>query len=206
MIYEFRTYNIKPRMVPDYQKAFHEKLEGRQKLSRLAGHWYTEVGPLNQIVAVWPYESADERRRIRREAESGPDPVWPPNTGDFVVDMKSEIFLPAPFMQPLEDGDLGPIYEMRIYTYMPEDVPEVLEHWGNAVEARVKYSPMVGCWYNGAGGRDNWVHMWVYRSFEERLRIREEVKDKGVWPPPGGPAPVTQQNKIMLPAWFSPLR
>ena len=129
------------------------------------------------------------------------------NLKRYVADISTRLMVPAPFMQPLEDDDLGPIYEMRIYTYMPENVPEVLEHWGNAVEARVKYSPMVGCWYNDAGGRDNWVHMWVYRSFEERLRIRKEAQDSGIWPPPKAPMPPTKQvTKVLWPTAFSPMQ
>ena len=71
MIYEIRTYNLKLGQLNEYWERFGEKLPGRQKLSELGGHWYTEVGPLNQMVAVWPYESLEQRAEIRRAAESG---------------------------------------------------------------------------------------------------------------------------------------
>ena len=75
MIYEIRTYNIRATMVPEYQKRFAEKLQGRLEFSPLGAHLYTEIGPINQVVAIWPYESLEERRRIRAEAEAAG--VWP---------------------------------------------------------------------------------------------------------------------------------
>ena len=78
MIHEIRTYNLKLGQLNEYWERFGEKLPGRQKLSHLGGHWYTEVGPLNQMVAIWPYESLAQRAEIRRAAEAGPNPVWPP--------------------------------------------------------------------------------------------------------------------------------
>ena len=96
MIYEIRTYDIQPTMVPEYQKRFAEKLQGRLDFSPLGAHLYTEIGPINQVVAIWPYDSLDERRRIRAEAEEAG--VWPPDTGEVVVSMVSDIYSPAPFM------------------------------------------------------------------------------------------------------------
>ena len=144
MIYEIRTYNLKLGQLNEYWERFGEKLPGRQELSKLGGHWYTEVGPLNQMVAIWPYESLEQRAEIRRAAEAEPNPVWPPDTSDLIVSMVSEIFLPAPFMEPLGEKDIGPLYEMRLYTYPSEGMPQVLEAWGAAIPERVKFSPLAG--------------------------------------------------------------
>ena len=129
MIHEIRTYNLKLGQLQEYWKRFSEKLPARQGLSKLGGHWYTEVGPLNQMVAIWPYESLEQRAEIRRAAEAEPNPVWPPDTSDLIVSMVSEIYLPAPFMDPLGEKDIGPLYEMRLYTYPSEGMPQVLEAW-----------------------------------------------------------------------------
>ena len=48
--------------------------------------------------------------------------------------------------------------------------------------------------------------MWAYESFDHRMRVRGETREKGVWPPPGGAAPLRQENKLMLPMSFSPLQ
>ncbi len=205
MIYEFRTYDLKPRSVPEFEKRAAEKMEeGRQDYSQLFGFWYTEAGPLNQVVHVWPYEDLNQRRDVRAQVvEEG---VWPPNTSEFVINMQSEIFLPAPFMENRGAAKLGPIYEMRIYTYSPGDIPTVVDRWGMHIEERQKYSPLVGAWSSELGGLNTWVHMWAYESFEQRSRIRNETREKGVWPPPGGVVPLRQENKILLPMSFSPLQ
>ena len=68
MIYEVRTYDLKPGTVGAVEKAFEVALPVRQKYSPLAAFWHTDIGPLNQIIHVWGYESLEERDRIRSEA------------------------------------------------------------------------------------------------------------------------------------------
>ena len=205
MIYEFRTYDLKPRAVPEFERRSAEKIkEGRLDHSDLFGFWYTEAGPLNQVVHVWPYDDLNQRGDVRaRVVEQG---LWPPDNSEFVLNMRSEIFLPAPFMRNRGEAKLGPVYEMRIYTYNPGDIPQVIETWGQYIEEREKYSPLVGAWYSELGALNIWIHMWAYESFDHRMQVRAETRDKGVWPPRGGPAPLRQENKLMLPMSFSPLQ
>ncbi len=205
MIYEFRTYDLKPRSVPDFEKRAAAKIkEGRRNYSELFGFWYTEAGPLNQVVHIWPYEDLNQRAEIRAKVVE--DGVWPPDNTEFVNNMQSEIFLPAPFNTDHGEAKLGPVYEMRIYTYEPGDIPNVIEKWGEHIEEREKYSPLVGAWYSELGGLNTWIHMWAYESYDQRAQIRAETREKGVWPPPGGVAPLTQENKLLLPMSFSPLQ
>lgn len=206
MIHEIRTYSLRTSVVPEYQKRFYEKLPGRQEFSPLGGHWYTDVGPLNQLVAIWPYDSLEQRADIRQRAEAGPNPKWPPDTGDLIISMKSEIYTPAPFMTPLGERKIGPVYELRIYSFPQEGIPRVLEAWGKAMPAREKLSPLAGCWYSGFGGVNNFVHLWAYKSADERMRVRAEAVESGIWPPKSGVPPTMQENKVLLPAWFSPMQ
>ena len=205
MIYEFRTYDLKPRSVPMFEERAAAKIkEGRQNYSQLFGFWTTEVGPVNEVVHVWPYDDLEQRRKIR--AQVAEDGVWPPDNAEFINKMRSEIFLPAPFMKNRGATKLGPVYEMRIYTYAPPDIPKVIEIWGEHIEEREKYSPLVGAWYSELGALNTWIHMWAYESYDQRAAIRAETRAKGVWPPPGGIAPLTQKNKLLLPMSFSPLQ
>src|SRR5207237_3672652 len=81
MIFEMRTYLLKPGTEPKAEELFGEMMPGRAKLSRIAGFWRTEVGTLNQIIHIWPYENIAERDRIRAEAiKTG---VWPPKVADL---------------------------------------------------------------------------------------------------------------------------
>ncbi|MCH8298816.1 MAG: NIPSNAP family protein, partial [Chloroflexi bacterium] len=56
MIYEVRTYDLKPGAVPQAEEAFAEGLPHREKYGPIAAFWHTEIGPLNQIIHVWGYE------------------------------------------------------------------------------------------------------------------------------------------------------
>src|SRR5438128_877024 len=68
MIYEMRTYDLKPRSLAEVEKRFGEAYEKRKKYSELAAFWHTEIGPLNQIIHVWGYKDLEERGRIREVA------------------------------------------------------------------------------------------------------------------------------------------
>ena len=204
MIYEMRTYDLKPRSVPDFEAGFAEKLPGRLAYSPLGGLWHTEAGPLNQVVHVWPYDDLGHRADVRGRAVA--DGAWPPNTSQYVENMYTEILIPAPFMTPLGDRKIGPLYEMRIYTYDVGGVNKVFEAWEGAIAAREEFSPLAGCWTTEIGGLNKFIHLWAYSSFEERLRVRAETREKGVWPPPSGVTPLKQENKLLLPADCSPMQ
>jgi hypothetical protein len=206
MIIEVRTYQLKPGTLAEVEKRFGEALPGREKLSRLGAFWHTEVGPLNEITHIWPYESFEQRSSIRAEAVSSG--VWPPKTSEFIVAMQSEIFLPAPFSPPLEPREVGPLFEMRTYTYAPGALPGVIERWADKINARVKLSPLIGAWYTELGGLNKWVHIWAYKDAVERARVRADAVAQGIWPPPsaGQGLLLKQENKLVMPASFSPLR
>ena len=204
MIYEIRTYGLKPRSVPEFGKRTAEKLPGRLAYSKLGGFWHTDIGPLNQVVHIWPYDDLNQRADIRARAVA--DGGWPPDNGDMIVEMESEIYHPAAFMTPLSERNIGPVYEMRIYTYPSGAIPKVLEAWGERIAEREKLSPLAGCWYSELGGLNKFVHLWAYKSLDERARVRAEAVAKGVWPPPSGVTPVSQENKILVPFDFSPMK
>ena len=204
MIHEIRTYDLKPRTVEMFGENTKSKLQKRLEYSDLGGFWYTEMGPLNQVVHIWPYRDANHRSDVRSKAIS--DGIWPPDNDDLILNMQSDIMVPAPFMKPLSGRSDGPIYEMRIYVYKPGDMPLVLSSWSSAIEKRETYSPLVGCWHSDVGELNKFVHLWVYESYEHRADVRSKTKDAGIWPPRGGPSPLKQETKILLPFDFSPMQ
>jgi hypothetical protein len=74
-------------------------------------------------------------------------------------------------------------------------------------EAREKLSPLAACWTTELGGLNKFIHTWVYKDLNERGRIREESRRPGgAWPPQAGVRPIRQENKLLIPAPFSPVR
>ena len=206
MIFEMRTYTLKPGATPQVEERFEAALPGRVRLSPLGGFWRTEIGTLNQIIHIWPYRDIEERGRIRAEAiKQG---VWPPKIQEFVLDMETKILIPAPFSPPFQERQLGSVYEFRTYAYAPGSIPKMIDAWSRKIEVRTKLSPLVAAGYTEIGPLNQWVHIWAYKDLAERQRVREEAINQSIWPPPRGADVVLlrQENVIAIPARFSPLR
>jgi NIPSNAP len=205
MIYEFRTYSVQPHSLATVVERFGAAYETRRKYSELAAFWYTEIGPLNEIIHVWPYENLEARARIRAAAAADAD--WPPPIAEFLVAMQSEIFIPFPFTPVLQPGRFGPVWEMRSYILKPGAIDDTITRWGAAFEPRSRLSPLAIALYSELGALNKFVHIWPYESLDARRDIRAEARAQGIWPPPGGRGTlVSQENKIMLPAPFSPVQ
>ncbi len=205
MIYEVRTYSLTPGSLAEVEKRFGEAYEYRKKYSQLAAFWHTEIGPLNEIIHVWPYQNMDERARVR--AETAKEPNWPPKLGDFIRAMQSEILVPFPFSPLLKPGNFGPIYEIRIYTVKSGTLPEIMKAWEPKLPGRLKLSPLAVVGNVDLGEANRLIHIWPYSSFEQRETIRAQARKLGVWPPTGmAERLLTQMNKIVVPASFSPMQ
>jgi hypothetical protein len=203
VIYEVRTYTLTPGGVPEFEKLLGEVMPCREKFSPLRACWHTEIGSLNQVVHVWPYKDLEERRRIREE--SAKDPRWPPHTSHIEVGTRSDIYLPAPFSPPLEPRKMGNIYEMRTYTYKAGSMREVLKRWEECIPHWEKHSPLAASWYTDLGELNLLTPIWPYENMAERDRIRAEAVKDPHWPPHIQDLMVNMENKILVPAKFSPL-
>ena len=205
MIYEIRTYQLTVGSLPEVEKRFGEGYEYRRKYSPLAAFWHTEIGPLNEIVHVWPYADLAERDRVR--AEAAKDPNWPPKIQEFLLHTQSEVLVPFPFVPELRPGKMGPIFEMRVYGIKAGTVPDLKKRWESKLAERIKLSPVVLAGTLEFGQVNRFIHIWGYESLDQRMAIRTKARDLGVWPPPGGAGTLlTQANKILLPSSFSPLQ
>ena len=205
MIYEIRTYRLTPGSVAEVESRFGEAYEHRKKYSPIAAFWHTEIGLLNEIIHVWPYQDLAERARVR--AESAKDPNWPPKISEFVLSMQSEILVPFPFSPKLTPGKIGPFYEMRYYTIKTGTLPDIMKAWEAKLPERVKLSPLAVAGHIDLGEVNRYIHIWAYNSMDQREAVRAKARQTGVWPPGGGAGRLlTQANKIMMPAAFSPMQ
>ena len=100
MIYEVRTYDVKPGRLADYLKLFNDVgLPARKNFGVLVGFWFTEFGPLNQVVHLWQYESLDKRAVLRAELLKQPPWVddFLPKALPMLDKMNSVVLNAAPF-------------------------------------------------------------------------------------------------------------
>ena len=81
MIYELRTYTVRQGTLPDVVKAASTVSRDIRKddYGKLEGYWYTDIGPLNQVMHMWSYADLNERARLR--AELAKNPRW---NGEYI--------------------------------------------------------------------------------------------------------------------------
>lgn len=107
MIVEQRTYTLKPGNVPKYFALY--QAEGKEIqlgiLGNLIGYFHTEVGPLNQIIHMWGYETFEDRMARRKALQA--DPGWQTYVAKLlpiIETQESKILIPAPFSPIGGDG------------------------------------------------------------------------------------------------------
>ncbi len=104
MIVDHRTYAVKPGSLPAFLKVYQEKgwPVQKQHLGNCLG-WYVsmDIGPLNQVVHLWGYDSLSDR--ADRRASLAADPAWQEYLGEsmhLLDHMENKILAPAPFYDP----------------------------------------------------------------------------------------------------------
>jgi hypothetical protein len=207
VIYEVRTYTLRPGTVPEFEERFARRLPLREKHSKLGAFWHTEFGPLNQVIHVYPYDDLNQRTAVRAAMAADSELAALPGGGDLIVAQEAEIVNSAPFMPPLGSRDYGSgnVYEMRIYTYAAGDIPKLLEAREQGLAAREALSPVVAYWTSELGALNRFFHTYVYKDLAERSRVRSAMAAARQGPPTGV-RPIRQENKLLIPADFSPLR
>src|SRR6185437_15478444 len=154
MIYELRTYTVKPGTIGDMVKAASTVSRDIRKddYGKLEGYWLTEIGPLNQVLHMWSYKDFEERARLR--AELARNPRW---TGEYValirpLLVRQDVRLMNAVRPPVAPASKGNVYELRNYRGKPAGG---LKQWLDAFTAvlpeREKYSKIVGLWTTEAG-------------------------------------------------------
>ena len=205
MIYEIRTYGLQTGSLAEVEKRYGEGYEHRKKYSELFGFFHTEIGPLNEIIHIWQYESMEERTKVRAAASK--DANWPPKIQEFIVRMSSEIVTPFNFAPAAKPGKHGPFYEFRYYEIKAGTLPDLMKRWEAKLPGRLGLSPIALAGNVEFGTANRFVHIWPYPSLDARMATRKKAVAEGLWPPGGGADTlVTQATKIVMPSAFSPMQ
>ena len=102
MIFDHRTYNIKPNRLGKFLETY-ERLAlplQRKYLGEPYGFFVTHIGPMSRVVHLWQYEDLADRERRRDAMEA--DPEWQAYRRDALeedtlVDMENQILKPVSF-------------------------------------------------------------------------------------------------------------
>lgn len=198
--YDVTTITFRAGKQPEVIAALKESVSS---FSGLRACWFSEIGPLNQsLIISKSEESGDFTSRLREIRAANPFGI-----GELIVGMTMDTFVSFDFIAPLAASDVGPLFEVRTYGVKPGGISPTIELWRKAVPERVKLSPLIAAMYSVSGPVTQFMHVWPYKSFEERARLRAKAIAEGIWPPPGGAVYfATQQNAIYLAAPYSPIR
>lgn len=170
----------------------------------LLGAWISELGPQNRILLLRGFDTRGDLDAERDRVLMSADPF---GCGRLLTGLKLESFAGFPRLPPVAPGEFGPVYEFRTYLLNVGGLAPTLAAWEKGAPARAALSPLVGVVY-ALDGEPRFIHIWAYRSFEERLRIRAEAFASGVWPAKGAPEWLTTElrSEIWTPTALSPLR
>jgi hypothetical protein len=199
--YDVTILTVRPGTHPQALAVLGEKLTGD---AALLACWYSEIGRVNQILLIRSIADPAAALDARLAAIQSNNPF---GIAEFIVDMTMDTYVSFDFVPPMRPGAFGPCYEVRTYGLKPGGLKPTVELWRKAMPGRLTVSPLLAAMTSVSGTVARLLHIWPYKSFDERARLRDKAAADGVWPPPGGPGLlVSQQVDIYLPAKFSPLR
>ena len=212
MIYELRTYTVKPGTVGDMVKAASTVSRDIRKddYGKLEGYWSTEIGPLNQVLHMWSYRDFEERAKLR--AELSKNPRW---GGEYLplirpMLMRQDVRLLNALRAPVAPASTGNIYEFRNYRAKPAGAAKQwLDAFTAVLPAREKYSKIVGLWQTEAGQPNEICHIWAYPDLNARAETRAAALKDPAWQEFLGKnlsLLEDMSSTVMLPAPHSPLR
>jgi NIPSNAP len=104
MIFDHRTYTVRPGTLPKHLKLYEEHgfPAQRRHLGEPLLYAVTETGPLNTYVHVWVYEDAADRARKRAAMEADPDWIEYRRLSaeaGYLVGQENKILTPASFFE-----------------------------------------------------------------------------------------------------------
>jgi hypothetical protein len=212
MLYELRTYTLKPGAVGDMIKAASTvsvSIRG-DDFGKLEGYWSTDIGPLNQVLHLWSFKDFDERARLR--AELAKNSRW---TGEYIplirpLLVRQDIRLLNAIRPPVAPASTGNVYELRNYRAKPGGaVRQWLDAFTAVLPTREKYSKIVALWQTEFGQPNEVCHLWVYPDLNARAKARGDAMKDPAWQEfvgKGSGFLDEMHSTIMLPAPHSPLK
>jgi hypothetical protein len=199
--YDVTTITVRPNTQGKALPVLKDELAGA---SGLLACWVTDIGALNRIMILRSITDLAANLEERRKALSARNPF---GIGDLITDMTMDTYTAFDFVNPISTGEFGPCFEVRTYVFKPDGVTPTEVLWREWLPKRAKVSPVLTAMVSMSGTVARFMHIWPYKTLEERARLRSKAVTDKVWPPPGGPDHlVRMENDIYLPAPFSPIR
>jgi hypothetical protein len=199
--YDVTTITVRPNTQPKALSVLKDRLA---KTNGLLACWFTDIGALNRIMIIRAVDDHAANLSERRAQLVSRNPF---GIGELIDEMAMDTWTALDCVAPMKPGDVGPFYEVRTYVFKPDGIVPTEELWREWLPKRATVSPILTAMMSTTGTVARFMHIWPYKTLDERARLRAKAVADKVWPPPGGPEQfVRMQNDIYMPAGFSPLR
>jgi hypothetical protein len=204
MLYDLTILSLLPNTLGAVLPILPETYKTFSSTGTPVGAFGCEFGILNRFAFLTSYENAAALGQERARLMTVENPY---GIGQYLQGIETTAFEPLFFMKPFELGEYGPFYEIRTYTIAPGGLPETAEAWSKIVERRNEMSRLLMVMASVERAPQKMVHIWPYKTIEDRVKARSQASKEGIWPPPGGSGKLTAlQSELFVAAGFSGLK
>lgn len=129
--------------------------------------WSVAFGPVTRVMFL-------------QEQDALEPPAPPVVPSAFTIERRERQWLRACSPHRPPSADIG-VIELRTYSARAGQGGCFLDLMLGMLPVRQRYSPNVGVWSSLSGRSEQVLHMWGYRSLDERTAVRARLKEDREW-------------------------
>jgi len=184
MINELRMYTTRPGKMKDVVNAsatVAQKIRGGDTYGKLIGHWWSEIGKMNQYVHMWEYKDPEEMRRLRSELAAKEDwknkfvPLVGPNI------LTQEIRLLRPLTEIKKPVNSSNIYELKIIKLNIGQSAKWAKNFLEIVDLIENSSINIGIWNTELQDPNEIISLWSHPNLENMSKYWYELESNKDW-------------------------
>lgn len=204
MLYDLTILSLLPNTLGAVMPILPKTYANFTSTGTVLGCFGCEFGVLNRFAFLTRYDDVQKLVAERARLMETEDPY---GIGPYLGGVNSTAFKPLSFAQPVVPGEYGPFYEFRTYTLAPGGLPETEEAWSKIIQRRHEMSMLLTIMASVEEGPQKMVHIWPYKTIEDRVKARAQASKEKIWPPPGGSNHLTSlQSELFTATAFSDLK
>jgi len=184
MINELRMYTTRPGKMKDVVNAsatVAQKIRGGDTYGKLIGHWWSEIGKMNQYVHMWEYKDPEEMRRLRSELAAKEDwknkfvPLVAPNI------LTQEIRLLRPLTEIKKPVNSSNIYELKIIKLNIGQSAKWAKKFLEIVGLIENSSINIGIWNTELQDPNEIISLWSHPNLENMSKYWHDLESNKDW-------------------------
>lgn len=184
MINELRMYTTRPGKMKDVVNAsatVAQKIRGGDSYGKLIGHWWSEIGKMNQYVHMWEYKDPEEMRRLRSELAAKEDwknkfvPLVGPNI------LTQEIRLLRPLTEIKKPVNSSNIYELKIIKLNIGQSAKWAKNFLEIVDLIENSSINIGIWNTELQDPNEIISLWSHPNLENMSKYWYDLESNKDW-------------------------